>query len=290
MTNHRRDMLWSAVNKTAQSVAGMRLLEFLLHGSDALIRDRCAPLLMQDGMFEHEALAAMRIPGHLGSEPAKIAHWIKNAKGNPNAAKLENHINRLALRTAKIDSLLSDFFGCIKQLVIVGAGLDTRAFNMSGTDDIAIFEVDFPHVLAFKAARLRGIPITFRERTEIGCDFTTEAFLELLSRSAFRSTEPTIWLIEGVLVYLTAAQIAGVNRTLQMLSAPGSRLIATFLGKNAPETFVDGMISRFDDSPRMLAEYGWQARQVHYADLAREYGRVYPADYDVYLTYTEPRL
>ena len=51
----------------------------------------------------------------------------------------------------------------------------------------------------------------------------------------------------------------------------------------------DSMISRFGDGPALLAPYGWRARQMHYADIAREYGREYPADNYVYLTFTEPR-
>ncbi len=60
------------------------------------------------------------------------------------------------------------------------------------------------------------------------------------------------------------------------------------MGRNTPETFSRGMVSRFDDAPQMLARYGWRAQQLHYAEIAREYGRSYPADYDVYLAWTEP--
>jgi methyltransferase (TIGR00027 family) len=288
LVTNTRDARWSAVNRTAQSVAAMRLLEALIRGQEALIRDRCIPLLLPDGRFEHEALADIRVPDHIGGDLARIAEWVKAEDGDPSATRLGIHIDRLALRTAKIDALLQGFLREVKQLVIVGAGLDTRAFNLSGASDVAVFEADFPHVLAFKSDRLGAMSTTFRTRTEIGCDVTSEAFAELLLSNAFDPTQSTVWLMEGLLVYLSGDQIAALNRTVRSLSAPGSRLIATFLGRNAPETFSQGMVSRFDDSPSLLATYGWQARQLHYAEIAREYSRPYPADYDVYLTYTEP--
>lgn len=279
---------WSAVNETARTVAALRLLEMLIHGADALVNDRTLAALLQDGRLAHESFAGIRVPAHLGGDIAAIAAWIKAAAGDPDAARLASHVDRLALRSARIDALLRDFLRHIKQLVIVGAGLDTRAFNLAGAADVALFEVDFPQVLAFKAERLGALPLTVRERTAIGCDATTSRFPELLQASSFERTQPTVWLLEGVYVYLSGEQIAALNQTLRRLSAPGSRLIATFLGRNTPETFTQGMVSRFDDAPAMLAQYGWNAHQLHYADIAREYGRSYPPAHDVYLTYTEP--
>lgn len=283
-----RGGLWSAVNETARTVAALRQLEMLIHGPDALLRDRALAALLHGGSFAHESFAGIRVPGHLGGDLAMIADWIKTAAGDPDATRLASHVDRLALRSAKIDALLRDFLRDIKQLVIVGAGLDTRAFNLTGAADVAVFEVDFPHVLAFKADRLGTLPLTVRERTAIGCDATTSRFPALLEQSSFEQTQPTVWLLEGVYVYLSGDQIETLNRSLRRQSAQGSRLIATFMGRNTRETFTQGMISRFDDAPCMLAQHGWNARQLHYADIAREYGRSYPPDHDVYLAYTEP--
>jgi methyltransferase (TIGR00027 family) len=282
------DHSWSAVNRTAHAVAVLRWLESRLHGAESLIRDRCIPELLAGGDFDHTSFDGMEIPAAVGTDPEAVLRWLDADPEHPAARRLMININRLALRTAKIDALLEAFVAQADQLVIIGAGLDTRAFNLEGAAALSVFEVDFPQVLAFKRERLGHLPLTCRARVEIAGDATAADFSDRLLAGGFEPEKPALWLMEGLLVYLSAAQIVDLNRQVRMLSAPGSRLIATFLGADAPLTFSRGMISRFDDAPAMLAQYGWRAQQVHYAEIAREFGRSYPDNYDVYLAYTEP--
>ncbi len=284
-----RDAAWSAINETARAVAAMRALDALLHGEHALVRDPCISALLDGGRFDDAALAGIRIPAALRGDLPAIARWLAQGRDDDNAVRLVRHVDRLAIRTAAINDRLRACLAGIDQLVIVGAGLDTRAFSLDALADVDVFEVDFPHVLAFKDARLGHLRPACRSRHAIGCDVTSAAFPAALCARGFDRDAPALWLIEGVLVYLTAAQIDTLNRSLADLSARGSRLLATIMGSRTPETFSDGMISRFDDPQALFARYGWQTRARHYAELARDYGRDYPAGHDVYLVESAPR-
>ncbi|MGE0860990.1 MAG: SAM-dependent methyltransferase [Gammaproteobacteria bacterium] len=280
---------WSAVNRTAQTVAALRRLEVLLHGEHALIDDPTLECLLGADEFAAEQLAGIALPADLGAGLPALAAWLAGAETDEHARRLRQHVDRLAIRTAKIDALLGQFLPEVTQCVILGAGLDTRAWRLAASARVMLYEVDFPHVLDFKAARLAGLPLVCAARHALAADVAAPDLGARLAAAGFRREQPTVWLIEGVIVYLTAAQITALNTNLASLSAPGSRLIATFMGEGVSGMFSAGMISRFDDAPTLLARYGWQARQLHYADIAREYGRDYPDDYTVYLACTEPR-
>ncbi|MCB1746439.1 MAG: SAM-dependent methyltransferase [Gammaproteobacteria bacterium] len=288
-TRNANDDAWSAVNRTSQAVAALRWLEMLLHGERALVRDRCVPLLLPEGRFPRADMAGVHIPENLHGDIVRIAAWLRDARGEPGAARLRAHVDRLALRTARIDAVLGEYLRDIRQLVIVGAGLDTRAFNLTAAREATVFEVDFPHVLAFKAARLGGLPLACRARSEVACDAAAADLSQRLAEHGFQRGAPTVWLVEGVFVYLDAAQVAAVNASLAALSAVGSRLVATFIGARSPETFSRGMVTRCDDPAALLAPWGWHVHVTHYADIAREFGRDFPPGDDFYLALSAPR-
>lgn len=283
------DTQWSAVNRTAQAVAALRRLEMLRHGERALVQDPTLDRLLEGDGFEQADLAGVALPADCRGDLAAIARWLGDAARDASAARLASHVDRLAIRTARIDALLNEYLREVAQFVIIGAGLDTRAWRLAACAHCRVYEVDFPHVLAHKAARLGDLPLACRERHAVGCDVASPDLGARLVEAGFARGAPTVWLIEGVLVYLTGAQIDALNRSLRELSAPGSRLVATFMGEDTTGMFNSGMISRFDDGPGLLARYGWQARQIHYADIAQSYGRDYPDDYAVYLAFTAPR-
>lgn len=288
MTSEREDA-WSAVNRTAQTVAALRRLEVLLHGEHALIDDPTLERLLGDDEFDARQLAGIALPTGLAAGLPALAAWLASAQTDDHARRLRQHVNRLAIRTAKIDALLEQFLPEVTQCVILGAGLDTRAWRLAASARVTLYEVDYPHVLDFKAARLAGLPLVCAARHAVAADVAAPDLGARLAAVGFRREQPTVWLIEGVIVYLTAAQIAALNDNLASSSAPGSRVVATFMGEGVSGMFSAGMISRFDDAPALLARYGWAARQLHYADIARDYGRDYPDDYTVYLVCTAPR-
>jgi methyltransferase (TIGR00027 family) len=112
------------------------------------------------------------------------------------------------------------------QLVILGAGLDGRAWRMPELAEASVFEVDQPASQQDKrerAAALDGPGPTF-----VPVDFGRDQLGEALAAAGHRPDRVTTWIWEGVVPYLTEAQVAATVTALAACSAPDSRLIVNF--------------------------------------------------------------
>jgi len=123
----------------------------------------------------------------------------------------------IAARTAALDaSVRAAIARDVSQIVLLGAGLDTRAARLA-QPGVRFFEVDQPASAADKRARLarlRGYPID--AATYVDCDFAREDFLDRLVARGFDATRPAFFVWEGVTYYLpesavraTLARLAG---------------------------------------------------------------------------------
>jgi len=118
----------------------------------------------------------------------------------------------IAVRTAFIDRRIRHFVGprCgFTQVVILGAGLDTRAARLA-RPGVRFFEVDHPATQAEKhrrTAALAGFPNDAAVR--VPCDFERDDFLDVLVGAGFRADAPAAIVWEGVSCYLTEAAVRG---------------------------------------------------------------------------------
>lgn len=121
----------------------------------------------------------------------------------------------------------------IDQAVILAAGLDARAWRLPWVSSSAVYEIDQPQVLAFKAETLaahnarpavtyQAVPIDLRG------DWPTA-----LRQAGFDPSTPTAWSAEGLLPYLPAAGQDLLFDRISELSAAGSRIAAEVLSANA---------------------------------------------------------
>jgi methyltransferase (TIGR00027 family) len=112
------------------------------------------------------------------------------------------------------------------QVVILGAGLDGRAWRMPELAGVTVFEVDQPATQQDKrdrAGALAGAPPRF-----VPVDFGRDRLAEALAAHGHRADLATTWIWEGVVPYLTRAEVAATVAALAACSAPGSRLIVNF--------------------------------------------------------------
>ncbi|MET8907806.1 class I SAM-dependent methyltransferase [Micromonospora sp. NPDC004551] len=112
------------------------------------------------------------------------------------------------------------------QVVILGAGLDGRAWRMPELAEVAVFEVDQPATQRDKrdrAAALPGTPPRF-----VPVDFGRDRLTDALAAHGHRADLPTTWVWEGVVPYLTRAEVAATVAGLAACSAPDSRLVVNF--------------------------------------------------------------
>jgi methyltransferase (TIGR00027 family) len=123
----------------------------------------------------------------------------------------------------------------IGQLVILGAGFDTRPYRLPGMGRVKVLELDLPAVQEEKKRRLRshfaGLPenVTF-----VPIDFARQRVETVLADTGYDAPNPAVFVWEGVIQYLSEES---VRRTLAFVgrSAPGSILVFTYVLKSIVE-------------------------------------------------------
>jgi methyltransferase (TIGR00027 family) len=145
------------------------------------------------------------------------------------AARMEYEMVRacgelMVPRTVAIDDAIREHR--TPQVVILGAGLDGRAWRMPELAGAAVFEVDQPASQQDKIARaavLDGPPPHF-----VAVDFGQDRLGEALAAAGYRADRPTTWVWEGVVPYLTPAEVDTTLAAIAGCSAAGSRLIVNY--------------------------------------------------------------
>ncbi|HTW66742.1 MAG TPA: SAM-dependent methyltransferase [Bryobacteraceae bacterium] len=119
----------------------------------------------------------------------------------------------------------------IEQLVILGAGLDSRAWRLESLKNTTVYEVDFPASQAWKRERALSVPFLAKDVRFVEIDFQREALTPRLRAAGFDPSRATFWLWEGVTMYLTSEVVSANFAEFAALSAPGSRIALTYLRK-----------------------------------------------------------
>lgn len=164
-------------------------------------------------------------PERLIEDP--FAHLVVDDEAVAAARADEPLQNVIRLRTRYIDDAILAFAtGERPQVLLLGAGMDARAYRM--TVDADFYEVDFPATLEHKAEVLAGFTPA-SPRMAVPVDLAVRRFVEPLLDAGFDSDRPTIVVWEGVINYLDAATAESVVEQVARLVPPGSRLVADYV-------------------------------------------------------------
>jgi methyltransferase (TIGR00027 family) len=209
-----------------------------------------------------------------------------------------------AVRTHYFDG----YFGAaasagIRQVVILAAGLDSRAYRLDWPSGTTVFEVDQPRVLAYKSATLdahRAVPAATRHAVAVDL---RENWPAALIDAGFRPRHATAWLAEGLLPYLPADAQHRLFEMVTALSAAGSRIAVEAFQPNRERTEEQraawrerterlrrqlGLDNDFEaliyqepnraDAAALLDGHGWQVRGVASRTAMARLGRPVPDD------------
>ena len=132
----------------------------------------------------------------------------------------------MVARTVAIDAELRN--AAAPQVVILGAGLDGRAWRMRELVTSLVFEVDHPDTQKQKLKRIASLTREAREVRFVPVDFKRDDLAHALAAAGHDPELPTDWLWEGVVMYLDRDEIETTLRIVKDRSAPGSRLIVAY--------------------------------------------------------------
>jgi methyltransferase (TIGR00027 family) len=179
-----------------------------------------------------DPIASSLLPSGVGAllrGAAKLAHERPAVERALGLASL-NLVDHVGLRTAAIDHAVNDAIALgARQLVIVGAGLDARAHRLTGLSNVDVFEVDHPATQALKRTKAEGLERTARSITYVTVDFARETVDTKLAASGHRADVPTVFVWEGVTMYLPRAATEGTLQALASVAAPKSTLAVTYV-------------------------------------------------------------
>ncbi|MGW7423888.1 class I SAM-dependent methyltransferase [Streptomyces sp. NPDC054813] len=170
------------------------------------------------------------------------------------------------------------------QLVILGAGLDTRAWRLPELARTDVWEVDHPASQQDKRARLADIPelpAAARSARFTPVDFAVDDLGAALDAAGHDPSAPTTWLWEGVVPYLTRDEVRATVAALAARSAPDSALVVNYQAPSA-RAAVGRRLARVLGSSVTSGEPWrslWRPRRL--AALLAEYGLRVVSDDDL---------
>lgn len=232
-----------SVGATALGVAAARAAE--TRGENPLISDPFAQVFLDaagDGVWNwHSA----------GQLPDTVV------EAEPSLPlQMQAMVGYMASRTAFFDKFFLDAAGAgIRQAVILAAGLDARSWRLPWPAGTAVYELDQPRVLDFKASTLaeHGAQPACH-RIPVAVDLRQD-WPEALRQAGFDAGAPSVWSAEGLMPYLPAAAQELLFERVQGLTVPGSRVAVEALGPK----FLDPQLrarrrERMDRIQALMAE------------------------------------
>jgi len=228
-------------SRTAEFMALFRALETARPGFRHLFKDRLARSFLSPSL--RRVAAFSRLPGIYDI----LARIIDNRWPGARTSGIA--------RTREIDDLTVEALsGGTKQVVLLGAGFDSRPYRLSGMERATVYEVDHPATSDRKREivkrALKGVPANVRF---VPMDFNRDNLDEKLNRAGFKPSLPTFIIWEGVSNYLSPE---AVDSTLAWCgrAAVAGRVAFTYIDKKVLDN--PGLFCQTDRISNLLKGVG----------------------------------
>jgi methyltransferase (TIGR00027 family) len=218
--------------------------------------------------------------------------WLAESEANPASNYHRDSFPYLEVRTRYFDdwALEASRDPAVRQLVTLGAGMDTRAFRIRWPDGFRLWEVDTPELFSMKETRLRSArAVPTCERTVVEADLTSQRWADRLLESGLDKGRPVIWLAEGLFEYLDAVDVGHILERASQLSGEASRFGCEIISEGYLTNPGNRDIMRrrmdrgtpfkfgTDDPQGLFREHGWAVEgKVSALEAAISLGRTPP--------------
>ncbi len=210
---------------TAEEMAGYRALEMLLPEEERVCEDPFAKHFLNEQWergFKYPLLG-------------KFFTFVGNlmAPGATEAVVARARFIDEYIKTCKQKGL--------EQLVILGAGYDCRPYRLEELKKgVIVFDVDHPATQEKKRDKLSGIFDALPENVVfVPCRFDKQGLGEKLTEMGYDKTKKSLFIMEGLIMYLPKETIEALFLFISHNSGPGSSIIFDFL----PPGIEDGTIT-----------------------------------------------
>jgi methyltransferase (TIGR00027 family) len=173
--------------------------------------------------------------GRLFSDPyAEVLAGPEGFSILKNAIAASGDQPAIAIRTAFMDAkIMSASNEGIRQFVFLAAGMDSRAYRMDFPFGTKIFELDREEVFNYKQTKLKNLEPK-SERITIAVDLKLE-WKNKLIESGFKAKEPTLWLVEGLMMYLKESHVIDLINQINYLAMKNDIMLFDILTQSLIE-------------------------------------------------------
>lgn len=220
------------------------------------------------------------IEGRLFSDPyAELLAGAEGAELLRKAIQESGDQPAIAIRTHFIDEKTKEALQQgLRQIVILAAGMDARAYRLDFPEGTHIFELDRKEVLDYKREKLYNVRPRC-EHQELAVDLR-EDWRPLLRQAGFKSGAPTLWLVEGLLMYLEEPQVLALLEKINTMASSGDVMLFDILSQTLIEAphmkkqlqFLENMGApwRFgtNEPEEFMKKLGWQAVTTQAGEFA----------------------
>jgi methyltransferase (TIGR00027 family) len=186
------------------------------------------------------------------SRTLRFAEWRLERARPAARRRVAQGVDVVALRTLAIDRFATAALERgVGQVVILGAGLDGRAFRLTGVETADLFEIDHPATQAYKRAKAGSLRPRARSLRYVEVDFERDSLSQRLAEAGHDSGRPTFWIWEGVATYLSDDAMRATLGTVAARSASGSEVVITYSLPAARPFLRDVIFGRLWGEPQI---------------------------------------
>jgi methyltransferase (TIGR00027 family) len=152
--------------------------------------------------------------------------------------RMPGSLGGILCRTRYIDDVLRrSLEQGLDQVIILGAGFDSRAYRIAGMDQVQVFEVDLPGTREAKQARVEKVLGAVPDNvTLVGMDFDGQSLDDMLSAAGFQKGRRTLFIWEGVTQYITEEAVDDTLEFVSRVSGVGSAIVFSYVRRG----LIDG--------------------------------------------------